>query len=141
MKLIFSYIEVEISSSTSVICQLQMDVHTVSLCLVPIRNRNSTINPYLVSMGTIGCEQGCQMTYFLTKNPNVGKLWRVLHWKMLVYLIAIWSILLTVIWYILWPFGMFYGHLVCFMAIWYILWLFGMYIFSLFGMLYIEICF
>jgi hypothetical protein len=26
------------------------------------------------------------------------------------------------IWYILWPFGIFYGHLVYFMAIWYILW-------------------
>jgi hypothetical protein len=26
------------------------------------------------------------------------------------------------IWYILWPFGIFYGHLVYFMAIWYIVW-------------------
>jgi hypothetical protein len=54
------------------------------------------------------------------------------------------------IWYILWPFGIFYGHLVYFMAIWYILWPFGIfyghlvyflviwYIFSRFGMLYQE---
>jgi hypothetical protein len=28
------------------------------------------------------------------------------------------------IWYILWPFGIFYRHLVYFIAIWYILWLF-----------------
>jgi hypothetical protein len=28
-------------------------------------------------------------------------------------------------WYILWPFGKFYNHLVYFMAIWYILWEFG----------------
>jgi hypothetical protein len=31
------------------------------------------------------------------------------------------------IWYILWPFGIFYGHLVYFMAIWYILWPFGIF--------------
>jgi hypothetical protein len=31
------------------------------------------------------------------------------------------------IWYILWPFGIFYGHLVYFMAIWYILWTFGIF--------------
>jgi hypothetical protein len=31
------------------------------------------------------------------------------------------------IWYILWPFGIFYGHLVYFMAIWYILWSFGIF--------------
>jgi hypothetical protein len=26
--------------------------------------------------------QGCQMAYFLTKNPNLGKSWRVLQWKL-----------------------------------------------------------
>jgi hypothetical protein len=31
------------------------------------------------------------------------------------------------IWYILWPFGIFYGHLVYFMAIWYILWPLGIF--------------
>jgi hypothetical protein len=31
----------------------------------------------------------------------------------------------TVIWYILWPFGIFNVHLAYFTAIWYILWLFG----------------
>jgi hypothetical protein len=29
--------------------------------------------------------------------------------------------------YILWPFGIFYGHLAYFMAIWYILWPFGIF--------------
>jgi hypothetical protein len=33
----------------------------------------------------------------------------------------------VVIWYILWPFGIFYAHLVYFMAIWYILWPFGIF--------------
>jgi hypothetical protein len=41
----------------------------------------------------------------------------------------------TAIWYILWPFGMFCGHLVYFEAIWYSLWLLGIY-FSRFGMLH-----
>jgi hypothetical protein len=45
----------------------------------------------------------------------LGKFWRVLQWKMLPC------------WYILWPFGIFYGHLVYFMAIWYILRLFGIF--------------
>jgi hypothetical protein len=36
-------------------------------------------------------------------------------------------------WYILWTFGIFYGHLVYFMDIWYILWTFGTYILWTFG--------
>jgi hypothetical protein len=28
-------------------------------------------------------KQGCQMVYFQTKNPNLGKIWRALGWKML----------------------------------------------------------
>jgi hypothetical protein len=43
--------------------------------------------------------QGCQMVYFQTKNPNLGKLWSVLQRKMLVMFTPIWSILL--------PFGIF----------------------------------
>jgi hypothetical protein len=52
---------------------------------------------------------------------------------MLVYSLAIlniirpfgWYVHVMANWYILWPFGTFYGHLVHFMAIWYILWPFG----------------
>jgi hypothetical protein len=44
------------------------------------------------------------MIYFQTKNPNSGKFWRALDYKLLIYFIAIW--------YILWTFGMFYVHLV-----------------------------
>jgi hypothetical protein len=36
-------------------------------------------------------------------NPTLGKIWRVLQWMMLVYLVAIWSILR--------PISIFYGHL------------------------------
>jgi hypothetical protein len=36
------------------------------------------------------------MVYFKTKNPNLGKFWRALDWKMLIYL---------------WPLEIFYGHL------------------------------
>jgi hypothetical protein len=40
-------------------------------------------------------------------------------------------------WLILWAFGLFYGHMVDFVAIWYILWSFGI-SFPRFGMLHHE---
>jgi hypothetical protein len=60
--------------------------------------------------GTIVGEQGCQMVYFQTKNPNLGKFWRVLDWKKFISF--------------LWPFGTFYGYLGYFTTIWYILYSF-----------------
>jgi hypothetical protein len=60
--------------------------------------------------GNNDVRQGCQMVCFQTKNPNLGKFWRALDWKMF---------------YILWPFGIFYGDLGYFMTIWYILYSFG----------------
>jgi hypothetical protein len=47
-------------------------------------------------------EQSCQMAYFQTQNPNLGKFWRDLKWNMLVYIL--------------------YGHLVYFVASRFILW-------------------
>jgi hypothetical protein len=44
------------------------------------------------------------MVYFQTKNPDLGKIWWALEWKMLSYFMAIWNILL--------PFGLIYGRLV-----------------------------
>jgi hypothetical protein len=52
------------------------------------------------------------MVCFQTKNPNLGKFWRVLLWKILVYFMAIWSTLR--------PLKIFYGHFVYFVVIWYI---------------------
>jgi sulfite exporter TauE/SafE len=52
-------------------------------------------------------KQGCQMAYFQTKNPNLGKFWRVLQWKMLLHFKALWSCLL--------PLGMVCGLLIYFM--------------------------
>jgi hypothetical protein len=52
-------------------------------------------------------EQGCQMVYFQIENPNLGKFWMELQWKMLVYFMDIW--------FILRPFGT--G--MYFIAIWY----------------------
>jgi hypothetical protein len=63
--------------------------------------------------------QGCQMVYFQTEDPNLGKFWRALQWKLLVCFMTIWSILR--------PSGLFYCHLVYFTAIWYILWSFGIF--------------
>jgi hypothetical protein len=51
-------------------------------------------------------DQGCQMVCLKTKNPNLGKFWRVLHWKMLVYFM--------VFSYILWTFGIVPGNLLYF---------------------------
>jgi hypothetical protein len=56
--------------------------------------------------------QGCRMAFFQTKNPTLGKFWRALQWKMLVYFMDIWSILR--------PFDILYGRLVYFVVIWYI---------------------
>jgi hypothetical protein len=78
------------------------------LCLSPA-NRIVCICPATLSKR--GSVQGCQMVYFQTKiNPNLGKNWRALELKMLVGI------------YILYPFAIFYSHLVKFVAIWYILW-------------------
>jgi hypothetical protein len=49
-------------------------------------------------------EQGCQIAYFQTKDPNLGKFWRDLQWKILAYVVYIW------------PFGLFYGHMIYFMV-------------------------
>jgi hypothetical protein len=48
--------------------------------------------------------QGCQMAYFQTKNPNLGKFWRVLKLTILVYFYFI------TISFILQPLGIFCGH-------------------------------
>jgi hypothetical protein len=55
--------------------------------------------------------QGCQMVYIQNKNPTLGKFWRALDWKMLIYFMAISTILRTL--------GIFYDHLVHFVFIWY----------------------
>jgi hypothetical protein len=52
-------------------------------------------------------DQGCQMVYFQTKNPNLGKFFRALDWKMLICFMAIWNILRTC--------GIAYDHLVQFL--------------------------
>jgi hypothetical protein len=54
--------------------------------------------------GSVTRNQGCQMVCFQTKNPNLGRFWRAFEWKMLVYFMVILNFL--------WPFGIFYGHLV-----------------------------
>jgi hypothetical protein len=67
-------------------------------------------------------EQCCQMVYFHTKYPNLGKFLKVLQWKLLVFL---WQFCLFKAKWYMYP-----------MAICYILWSFG--IFFRFGMLYWE---
>jgi hypothetical protein len=62
--------------------------------------------------------QVCQMVYFQAKNPNFGKFWRALDWKMLIYFMIIRNSLCTIqyfktiryihfvfVWYIFSSFG------------------------------------
>jgi hypothetical protein len=62
-------------------------------------------------------EQGCQMVYFQTKNPNLGKCLGALEWKRLAYYLALWNILRL--------FGTFYGHFGNSEATWYYFTRFG----------------
>jgi hypothetical protein len=59
-------------------------------------------------------DQCCQIVHFQNKNSNLGKFWKDLQLKMLVFL---------------WTFCLLYGQMVYFMDIWYILWSLGTYIF------------
>jgi hypothetical protein len=49
----------------------------------------------------------CQMVHFQTKNHNLGTFWKVLQLQMLVFVMAILSILRPIGIHILWPFGTF----------------------------------
>jgi hypothetical protein len=52
------------------------------------------------------------MVCFHTKNPNFGKFYRALDWKMFIYIMALLDILLR--------FGIFYDNVLHFVFIWYI---------------------
>jgi hypothetical protein len=52
------------------------------------------------------------MAYFQTKNPYLGKFWRALQYKRLLYFMAIWSVLRL--------FGIFYGCSINFFLFWYV---------------------
>jgi hypothetical protein len=56
------------------------------------------------------------MADFQTQNPNLGKFWRALDWKMLIYLEYF-----TILWNILLSFGIFYYPLEYFTILWNIL--------------------
>jgi hypothetical protein len=57
-------------------------------------------------------DQGCQMVYFQTKNPYLGKFLRALDCKMLISFMDIWYILRTL--------GISYANLVNFLYIFYV---------------------
>jgi hypothetical protein len=69
------------------------------LCLcVSLRNKGVghkyifKINSRKALIFFLCAEQGCQIVYFQLKNPDTGKFWRNLQWKMLVYFMATWYI-------------------------------------------------
>jgi hypothetical protein len=76
-----------------------------------------------------GRDQGCQMAHFKTKNPSLGKFWRVLQLEY-IGIFYVHLVYFTAIWYILWQLGIFCGNLVYFIA--------SSYVFSRFGKLYQE---
>jgi hypothetical protein len=85
-------------------------LHTLKHCIVPIKRYFSSLakhNHYLIDT----FNQDCHMVYFHSKTPDLGLFLRALDWKMLVYFMALFEYF-TAIWYILWPFVIFYGHLV-----------------------------
>jgi hypothetical protein len=73
------------------------------------------------------------MVCFQTNKSQFGKIWRILQGNILAYFMTIWCIVrphwkyFMAIWYILWSFGIFCGHLVYFEVIWYILGSFGIF--------------
>jgi hypothetical protein len=75
-------------------------------CSNPLR----TIQELQRSRCSGGLAQGCQMVYFQTKDPNLGKFRWALEWNRLVFSVVIWNILrpfgnLVAIWYISPRFG------------------------------------
>jgi hypothetical protein len=64
-------------------------------------------------------KQGCQIVYFQTKNPNLGNFLRALDCKLYICMCVHMKYFLS-IWNILYPFRIFYDHLVHFVFIWYI---------------------
>jgi hypothetical protein len=85
------------------------------------------------SMNDLEVGQGCQALHFHTKKYQFGYFGRPLGYNMSVYIFNVLGIFyghlvyFVAIWYILWSFGIFCGHLVYFVAIWYILWPFGIF--------------
>jgi hypothetical protein len=59
------------------------------------------------SVALCSVRQGCQMVYFQTKIPTLGKYCKVLKWKILVCFTYGCLVNLTAILYFLWPFGIF----------------------------------
>jgi hypothetical protein len=71
-----------------------------SLANTPTKETLSTFPSDCTRLFQAGLPDGL----FSHQNPNLGKLWMALAWKMLAYFMAIWKILR--------PFGTFYDHLV-----------------------------
>jgi hypothetical protein len=55
----------------------------------PVTTRRFAVDICERSCEEIRFGQGCQMVYFQTKNPNLGKFWRALDRKILIYFMAI----------------------------------------------------
>jgi hypothetical protein len=64
---------------------LQLIMSTLSRSSNRFKNQSHEIVPWFkptfLKLGIRADNQGCQMVYFQTKNPNLGKFWSVFQWK------------------------------------------------------------
>jgi hypothetical protein len=91
-------------------CKFTMSLFTTGFWIFTKKENDFLHQHFLISLFLFGSRyqnivmrlHGCQMVSFQTKNPNMGKFWRVLQWKMLVYFMDTWSISQSLV--------IFYGH-------------------------------
>jgi hypothetical protein len=90
----------------------------VSHCVFGLNEKES-----FKSKNTKRTNLGCQMGYFQTKIPNLGKKLGACNWRgwYILWPFGLFYRYFMTVWYILWPFGTFYDRLVHFMTVWYIL--------------------
>jgi hypothetical protein len=99
------------------------------------------IKTHFLLLLSLSASPGLPDDIFSNKNPNLGKFWRALKYKMLQYFMAfgilyglveystaLWNIHNTALWNILRPFGIYYSHLGLFMTILLIKWFIGIFL-------------
>jgi hypothetical protein len=88
------------------------------MCIINDQVSSTYVHIHQHSSERCSAAQGCQMVYFKTKNPNLGTFWRVLQWKMLVYLMPLGQFSCHLMIYCM-NFGIICGNLGYFPPFWY----------------------
>jgi hypothetical protein len=94
---IFRCIHVCIQTNTNIVSvfrTVHTYVHTHKSHIRTYIEKNTNIVLVFLTIHTqTRRRKGCQMVSFQTKNTNLGKFWRALKWKLLLYIPVIWNIL------------------------------------------------